>query len=162
MEATNSTESMPSDAFKKEDNADMTTSELKSVSNTLTTQDNSLMNEEVGAEDILNKLRPQIRGQWTPADVASIFPENLLTDLREGITFMGTKLAGFSGDEGLVYGVETRTSSPLRMLRDERLQSPAIKGVYPCGEGAGFAGGIMSAAVDGMKVAEKILEFYND
>ena len=63
-------------------------------------------------------------------------------------------------DDALLTGVETRTSAPVKMPRDERLQSVNVKGLYPTGEGAGFAGGIISAAVDGIKVSERIMEDY--
>lgn len=71
---------------------------------------------------------------------------------------------GFAGGNGVpaavMTGVETRTSSPVRILRDESFQSPGMAGLYPCGEGAGYAGGIMSAAVDGLRVAEAIISRY--
>jgi hypothetical protein len=63
---------------------------------------------------------------------------------------------GFVSDEAILLGVETRTSSPCRLVRGENLQSPALGGVYPAGEGAGYAGGIVSSAVDGLRVAEAI------
>ena len=72
------------------------------------------------------------------------------------INLMGRKIKGFDLPDAVLTGVESRSSSPVRIVRGEDLQSN-IKGLYPCGEGAGYAGGIMSAAVDGIKVAEKIL-----
>ena len=69
---------------------------------------------------------------------------------------MNRKLNGFAEADSVLTGVETRTSSPVRILRGENYQSN-IKGVYPCGEGAGYAGGIVSAAVDGIRVAQKII-----
>ena len=63
-------------------------------------------------------------------------------------------------DDAVLTGVETRTSAPIRMLRNENFESTSIEGIYPCGEGAGFAGGIISAAVDGIKVAENIIGKY--
>ena len=72
----------------------------------------------------------------------------------------GNIIKGFASDEAMLAGVETRTSSPVRILRDEKGESN-IKGIYPCGEGAGYAGGITSAAADGVKVADKILLLYN-
>ena len=77
--------------------------------------------------------------------------------MREGIVLMDKKLHGFADPEGVLTAPETRSSSPVRILRDDNLQSPSAAGLYPCGEGAGFAGGIMSAAVDGMKCAEAVL-----
>ena len=73
----------------------------------------------------------------------------------EGMEQFGRTIKGFNDDNVLVAGVESRTSSPVRILRDEELQS-SLKGLYPCGEGAGYAGGITSAAMDGIYVAEKL------
>mgnify|MGYP000268999759 len=70
------------------------------------------------------------------------------------------KITGFSDGDTLLSGVESRTSSPVKIPRDENMESE-IKGIFPCGEGAGFAGGITSAAMDGMKVAEAVLKKYN-
>jgi hypothetical protein len=69
-------------------------------------------------------------------------------------------MKGFVTREATLTGVETRTSAPLRILRGEDCQSPTLRGLYPCGEGAGYAGGIMSAALDGVRVADKIAEQY--
>ena len=71
------------------------------------------------------------------------------------------KLKGFCFKDAILTAVETRTSSPIRIQRDERFEALNIKGVYPAGEGAGYAGGIMSAAVDGIKTAEKIMYGHN-
>lgn len=71
---------------------------------------------------------------------------------------MKNKLDGFADGDALLTGVETRSSSPVRILRDESMQSRNVKGLYPCGEGAGYAGGIISAAVDGIKCAEAVLK----
>lgn len=68
------------------------------------------------------------------------------------------KLDGFADGDALLTGVETRSSSPVRILRNESMQSKNVKGLYPCGEGAGYAGGIISAAVDGIKCAEAVLK----
>ena len=69
---------------------------------------------------------------------------------------MNRKIPGFSREDALLSGVESRTSSPVRMLRGEAMESQ-IQGIYPCGEGAGYAGGIMSAAMDGLKVGEALI-----
>lgn len=66
----------------------------------------------------------------------------------------------FSDENAFLTGVETRTSSPVRILRKKNFQSPALKGLYPCGEGAGYAGGIVSAAVDGVRVAQQMIACY--
>lgn len=85
-----------------------------------------------------------------------ILPDFVASTLKEGIIYFDTKLAGFANPDSILTGLETRTSSPVRILRDENLVSN-IDGLYPCGEGAGYAGGIMSAAVDGIKCAVEIL-----
>ena len=78
--------------------------------------------------------------------------------MRAGIVALDQKLHGFSHPDALLNGVETRSSSPIRILRDPvSLQSPSITGLYPCGEGAGYAGGIISAAVDGIRCAEALI-----
>ena len=105
-----------------------------------------------------NGFAPAVKGKWEYADVRGLFPEFLSEDLTCGITAMAGKLKNFDLPDALLAGVETRTSSPVRILRDDTFQS-SIRGLYPCGEGAGFAGGIVSAAVDGMKVAEYLLRF---
>ena len=84
-------------------------------------------------------------------------PQFMTDSLREGIALMGGRLRGFDDGDAVLTAVESRSSSPVRILRDENMQSVSLKGLYPCGEGAGYAGGIMSAAVDGIKAAEKIL-----
>ena len=77
----------------------------------------------------------------------------------EAMHRFGRKIHGFDRADAIMSGIESRTSSPVRITRDENFESN-FKGLYPCGEGAGYAGGIMSAAMDGMKVAEKIIEKY--
>ncbi len=101
------------------------------------------------------KILPQIKGRYTWANVRRIFPEEIAGDLEEGILSFDRKIPGYARPDAVLCGVESRTSSPVRILRDETLQSE-IFGLYPCGEGAGYAGGIMSAAMDGLKVAELI------
>ena len=71
---------------------------------------------------------------------------------------MDNRLHGFASPDALLTGLETRSSSPVRILRDENFESVNVKGVYPCAEGAGYAGGITSAAVDGIRCAEKIID----
>ena len=89
-------------------------------------------------------------------DLHEVLPKFVTDTMEEGIKYFDTKIKGFASS-GVLTGVETRSSSPVRILRDDSLQSN-IRGAYPCGEGAGYAGGIMSAAVDGIKCAIKILE----
>lgn len=88
-------------------------------------------------------------------------PSYIIEAMREGIANLDKKLKGFAMEDAIITGIESRSSSPIRIRRDiESLQSINVKGLYPAGEGAGYAGGIVSAAVDGIKAAEKIIEMY--
>jgi uncharacterized FAD-dependent dehydrogenase len=100
--------------------------------------------------------RTSYRPGATPADLSRLFPARVQEALRAGLRAFERRMRGFVTDEALLLGVETRTSSPCRLVRGEDLQSPALRGVYPAGEGAGYAGGIVSSAVDGLRVAEAI------
>ena len=91
-------------------------------------------------------------------DLNRLFPEPVNRMLRLGFQVFDRKIRGFGGEKAVITGPETRTSSPVRISRDEELQTLGVKGLYPCGEGAGYAGGIVSAAVDGVRVAQKIAE----
>lgn len=106
------------------------------------------------------KIKPQMKGAYAAGNVREIFPEFLSESLEEGMLDFGRKIHGFSDPDTLLSGVESRTSSPVKIPRDEWFESEAA-GLYPCGEGAGYAGGITSAAMDGMKVAEAIIHVYN-
>ncbi|MBQ2663085.1 MAG: hypothetical protein IJG16_02950, partial [Clostridia bacterium] len=83
-------------------------------------------------------------------------PKYVTDSMREAIILMNKKLRGFSDYDAVLTAPETHSSSPVRILRDNKTLQSEIKGLYPCGEGAGYAGGITSAAVDGIKVAEAI------
>lgn len=100
-----------------------------------------------------------MKGNYAFANVRSIFPEEIAQSIEDGIKKFNDKIRGFSQENTILSGVESRTSSPIRISRDDTLMS-AVTGIYPCGEGAGYAGGITSAAMDGIKVAEKIAEIY--
>ncbi len=102
---------------------------------------------------------PQCKGEYVWADVSRILPPHLNRDIVEGMEAFGRQIQGFDRPDAILSGVESRTSSPVRILRDESLQS-AVRGLYPCGEGAGYAGGITSAAMDGLRVAEAIAGAY--
>jgi hypothetical protein len=95
----------------------------------------------------------------TPCDLAACLPGFVVKTLREAIAAMDHKLRGFAMPDAVMTAVESRSSSPLRILRNEHFQSVSIKGLYPAGEGAGYAGGIISAAVDGLKAAEAVCYF---
>ena len=93
-----------------------------------------------------------------PADLDRVLPPFVATALRAGLRRLGTRLARFLVPDAVLVATESRTSSPVRLLRDAvSLVSPSMAGLYPCGEGAGYAGGIVSAALDGARVAERIL-----
>ena len=96
-------------------------------------------------------------GEWTFADVRGIFPEYAAAAIEEGILAWERQIEGFSGAGVLLAGVESRTSSPVRIERGSSFEAVGREGIYPCGEGAGYAGGITSAALDGIKVAERII-----
>ena len=102
-----------------------------------------------------SSFAPAIKGSYRMAPVHEILPPALNCALVEGIDLIGQTVPGFSDKGAYLSGVESRTSSPVRILRDETGQS-TLRGLYPCGEGAGYAGGITSAAMDGMATAEKI------
>ncbi len=102
-------------------------------------------------------IRPTYRPGVTWGSLEGALPDYVLDTLREAIPVFERKLHGFADPEAVLTGVETRSSSPVRILRDESLQSPALRGLYPCGEGAGYAGGITSAAVDGIRAAEALI-----
>ena len=100
-------------------------------------------------------IQPTYRPGVTWTDLNPCLPDYVTGTLRQAIPLLDRKLHGFADPDGVLTGVETRSSSPVRILRDERYQSP-LRGLYPCGEGAGYAGGIVSAAVDGIRVAEAV------
>lgn len=107
----------------------------------------------------LGTIIPEVKGGCSFANVRDILPKELNQAFMEGMEAFQKKIPGFAKEDVPVLGIEARTSSPLRILRDEGLESH-IKGIYPCGEGAGYAGGITSAAIDGLKVAEAIAAAY--
>lgn len=107
----------------------------------------------------LGEVTPCIRGEYVLSDVRSILPKEIGDSIEEGIHAFGKKLPGFDREDALLSGIESRTSSPVRLVRDREGLSN-ISGVYPCGEGAGYAGGITSAAMDGIKTAECIASAY--
>nr|WP_177298278.1 NAD(P)-binding protein [uncultured Blautia sp.] len=107
----------------------------------------------------LGEVTPCIRGEYVLSDVRSILPIEIGDSIEEGIHAFGKKLPGFDREDALLSGIESRTSSPVRLVRDREGLSN-ISGVYPCGEGAGYAGGITSAAMDGIKTAECIASAY--
>ena len=107
----------------------------------------------------IGNVIPQIKGEYICGDISACLPDYVTDAIIEGIQHFERDIPGFSHPDAILSGVESRTSSPVRIERSDEFQSN-ISGVYPCGEGAGYAGGIMSAAMDGMKVAEAIIQKY--
>jgi hypothetical protein len=105
------------------------------------------------------KIIPQMKGKYQFANVRNVFPDFICEAIEEGMEHFGTLINGFDSDDVLLSAPETRTSSPVRIIRNESFQSK-FKGLYPAGEGAGYAGGITSAAIDGIKVFEAVSEKY--
>ena len=120
----------------------------------VTTVGNLVFNKEFK----LGRVIPTVKPYYDFADFKRIFPDFVIDSLKEGILEFGKKINGFDIEDAVLTAPETRSSSPVRMVRDDTLESVTIKGVFPCGEGAGYAGGIVSAAVDGISVAEKIID----
>ena len=104
----------------------------------------------------LGRVAPAFEGGWAFANLRELLPKELSQAFLEGMDQFGRVMEGFDRADALLAGVESRTSSPVRIPRGEKLES-AAGGIYPCGEGAGYAGGIMSAAMDGMKTAEALI-----
>lgn len=116
--------------------------------------------KEASCSDVLTPFSPALKGLYQEANVTRILPAALNTAFAEGMAEMDRKIHGFASGEAWLCGIESRTSSPVRIPRDASLQSN-IAGIYPCGEGAGYAGGITSAAMDGIRIAEQIGAFYH-
>lgn len=104
-------------------------------------------------------IRPNCKGSYRLSNLENCLPSFITEALLEGIPEFDKKIPGFADEEAVLSGVEARTSSPLRIERNDEMVS-SVEGIYPCGEGAGYAGGITSAAVDGIKVYEKIVSRY--
>ena len=107
--------------------------------------------------NIPEDFTPSMKGNFTFAEVNQILPKELNGSFVQGMEHFHKIIPGFADDYAIVSGIESRTSSPLRILRNDSGQSDTMKGLYPCGEGAGYAGGITSAAMDGIYIAEKIV-----
>lgn len=107
----------------------------------------------------LGSMTPNLKGEYTLGNVRNCLPDYVCESIIEGVHAFDKKIRGFSKADAIMLGVETRTSSPIKMIRNEAFEAN-IAGVYPCGEGAGYAGGITSAAMDGIKVYEMIVHKY--
>ena len=104
-------------------------------------------------------IKPIFKGEYDFANLNELLPDYISNSLKEAFPNFGKKIKGFDNPDTVLAGIESRTSSPVRIVRDENFMSN-IKGIYPCGEGAGYAGGITSAAIDGIKVFEAIGHIY--
>jgi uncharacterized FAD-dependent dehydrogenase len=102
----------------------------------------------------LGSVTPSYKPGVKLGDLAPSLPAYAIEAMREALPAFGKKIKGFDMADAVLTGVETRTSSPLKMPRGENLQSTNVRGLYPAGEGASYAGGILSAGVDGIRVAE--------
>jgi len=100
--------------------------------------------------------RPKIKGAYLFSDLRGLLPSSCEQAFIEGMEQFDNVIKGFAGEKVLLSGIESRTSSPVRICRDDTFQCPTVWGLYPCGEGAGYAGGITSAAMDGILIAEQI------
>lgn len=106
-------------------------------------------------------IKPILKGTYEFTNLQEILPDYISKSLIEGIDYFGTKIKDYDRDDAILLGVESRTSSPIRMERDDFFLSN-IEGIYPCGEGSGYAGGITTSAMDGMKIAEAIAKRYSN
>ena len=108
---------------------------------------------------MFGKVKPSYMPGVECADLKEVFPEVILETIKDGVGKMGRRIKGFDDPDAVLTAVEARSSSPVRILRDpETLQSTNVKGIFPCGESAGYAGGIMSSAIDGIKCANKLAD----
>ena len=109
----------------------------------------------------LGNIKPIFKGEYKFTDLNKLLPKEVALALKESFPNFGRKIKGFDDENTILAGIESRTSSPVRILRNDNLESIDIEGLYPCGEGAGYAGGIITSAMDGLKVAEAIIKKYN-
>jgi len=107
----------------------------------------------------LGKILPLFKGAYSFANLNKLYPEYINESLKEAMVHFGSKINGFDDYDSIISGIESRTSSPVKIIRDDSYVSN-IDGIYPCGEGAGYAGGITTSAIDGLKVAEAIISKY--
>lgn len=109
---------------------------------------------------VFGKVRPTYMPGCEFRDLRQCLPVEVVSGLQEGFVHFEKKIEGYAEGDGIITGIETRTSAPVRIMRNSNLESISVDGLYPCGEGAGYAGGIISAAVDGLKTAENIIKNY--
>ncbi len=115
----------------------------------------------LGGASKFGKVEPTYARGVNEASLSSLFPDEITSVLKKGLLQFDSKLHGFADQEAVLTGPETRTSSPVRIVRNkDTLEAVGVEGLFPCAEGAGYAGGIMSAAVDGIRCAEMLLKKY--
>jgi uncharacterized FAD-dependent dehydrogenase len=108
-----------------------------------------------------NLLETSYQPGLMSSDMSAVLPDFIARPLQDGLKQFGQKMRNYSSNQAQIIGIESRTSSPVRIPRDrDSLEHLEVKRLFPCGEGAGYAGGIMSAAMDGERCAEKLVEFY--
>ena len=110
------------------------------------------------SQEFFKENNPECKGLWQFGDLNTFLPDYIGASMLKAFPYFGNHMKGFNSGNTLLLGLESRTSSPVRIVRGEDLQSINTAGLYPCGEGAGYAGGITSAAMDGLKVADKIID----
>ena len=111
----------------------------------------------LGGAAQFGRVSPTVLPAVCEADFSDILPRYIVSSLQAGIPLLGRKINGFDADDAVLTAPETRSSSPVRVVRGEDYQSLTVRGLYPRGEGAGYAGGILSSAVDGMHCAEAVI-----
>lgn len=109
----------------------------------------------------IGSVKPSYTGETRCADINECLPEYVTSSMKESMAYFDRKIKGFAMKDALLTGVETRTSSPVRIPRNEAFECIGVAGLYPAGEGAGYAGGIVSAAVDGIKIAQQIIKTFD-
>ena len=105
-------------------------------------------------------IKPMIKGKYYFSDLNLLFSDSINNSFREAMNYFGNRIKGFNDGDTVMAGIESRTSSPIKIIRDDNFES-SVSGIYPAGEGCGYAGGIVSAAVDGIKVFESITSKYS-
>ena len=108
----------------------------------------------------MGSIYPTYKPYVKPSDLTLCLPSYVLDSLKQALIHFNCKIKGFANPDAVLTGIETRTSSPVRIVRTNTMESETHEGIYPAGEGAGYAGGIISSAVDGLKAAEAIINKY--
>ena len=112
--------------------------------------------------DSFGTVKPNICGKYKKASIKDVLPEYVYNAILEAMPYFGKRIKGYDNPDTVISAVEARSSSPVRIVRNEHLMAEEYPGIFPCGEGAGYAGGITSAAADGIKTAEALSEYLVD